>query len=61
MPLYLYECPKCKKQLEIMCDMDKRDKQKCPHCKKKLKRLLSSFGFKINGANFSNGYTIQKK
>ena len=60
-PIYVYKCEKCDKEIELICKMNEKDKQKCPHCKSKLKSIVVSGGFKINGASFANGYTTQKK
>lgn len=45
MPLYEYECLKCKhKFAELVMDKEEEKKLSCPKCKsKKLERLFSSF------------------
>ena len=45
MPLYEYQCEKCKKTYEALVSMSKADDPgECPHCGfEKSKRLLSTF------------------
>lgn len=44
MPLYDFECPKCKKTFEKFCCINDLEcytiKQKCPICETQLKRLI---------------------
>ncbi len=47
MPLYEYNCPRCKKQFELL--IRGREKPKCPHCgSAKLEKLFSTFGAKTD-------------
>lgn len=50
MPMYDYECPKCKTKFDIRVPLDKLDERiKCikPKCKGTLKRLMSTPTFSI--------------
>ena len=58
MPLYEYECPKCKKTVEkLLFGKEVDEKQLCPKCKNPMKRILSTFGFDIHGYSYKNEYT----
>lgn len=54
MPLYVYECPKCKKTQEEFHGMEEKPEFICPECKLKMKRKLGS----IAGLHFkAPGFT----
>jgi len=53
MPIYEYECVKCKRVLEIMHKMTDNPKIKCPRCLVVMKRLISKIGgFILKGSGF---------
>lgn len=42
MPIYEFKCVECEKDIELLLDMDERDKpQECKDCGGKLNRLIS--------------------
>ena len=42
MPVYSYECPKCKKRIDLWCAVDDRDKRQPCSCGASLKRRISA-------------------
>ena len=45
MPLYLFKCEECEKEVEIECKIDERENQSCPECSappEKMKRLINT-------------------
>lgn len=44
MPLYSYECPKCKTQVDLSRSIQNRDDAECQFCKTALKRLMTFKG-----------------
>jgi len=48
MALYEYECPKCKKVIEVLG----RDNDPAPECHGKMKRLLSRGSFILKGTGW---------
>lgn len=53
MPIYEYECKKCKHTLEVIQKMDEDPLTKCPECNKKgLKKLVSAGGFRLKGTGW---------
>ena len=46
MPIYEYQCGKCKKQFEVVTmSMSEKANAVCPKCKsKKISRMMSKFG-----------------
>lgn len=56
--LYEYECKKCKIIIEEQKKLkDNTDSIECPQCGKEAKKIVSKFGFKINGFSSLNGYS----
>jgi putative FmdB family regulatory protein len=54
MPMYEYECSKCKHQFELLRSLSEReDPCECPYChqKAKMKRLSSLFSSSGSGAS----------
>ena len=55
MPVYDYECQKCKHELSVMQRMSDPVKKKCPKCKAlRLKKLISSSSFVLKGKGWFN-------
>jgi len=53
LPIYEYECLKCKKRFETLVFNGKDEPQECPHCGGPLKRLLpTGVGFVFKGSGF---------
>lgn len=52
MPLYEYQCAKCKKRFEKIEKVSARRKQKCPHCGGKAERLFSAAGIQFKGSGW---------
>jgi putative FmdB family regulatory protein len=43
MPMYEYDCNKCKKRYEVIVPLSKSDKKiRCPRCKRKLEKQLAA-------------------
>lgn len=61
MPLFEYVCSnkKCKtKRFEQLVFGDEEDKKiRCPECGRKVRKLLSTFSYEMNGFNAGNGYS----
>lgn len=53
MPVYSYKCEDCGAEFDLLVGVGRGDEElKCQKCgSKNLKRLLSSFGFKIEGSS----------
>src|SRR5260370_36345634 len=45
MPIYEYECAKCRKRFDYLQGMKEPPKKKCEGCGGKLERLISPAGF----------------
>ncbi len=60
MPLYEYQCSKCKRTLEKFSTISNRKDIINCICGYTAKRIISSSFFKINGYNESNGYAKEK-
>jgi putative FmdB family regulatory protein len=57
MPIYEYQCQKCKKVHEIWQKITEDPATKCPDCKGKLERLISHSGFALKGSGwYKDGY-----
>lgn len=57
MPIYEYQCQKCKKVHEIWQKITEDPVTKCPACKGKLERLMSAVGFELKGGGwYKDGY-----
>ena len=68
MPIYEYQCQKCRKRRDVFQSIMAKPLTKCPSCGGRLKRLLSSgSGFLFKGSGFyitdyrSKGYHDAKK
>lgn len=47
MPTYVFQCKKCNKEQEILCEMRERKNQVCIKCKGELQRIFSPFAFRM--------------
>ena len=52
MPIYEYQCAKCKKVHEIWHKMSDPPETKCPSCGGKVERLISQSGFALKGSGW---------
>lgn len=52
MPIYEYECAKCKKVHEVWQSITENSGAKCPDCKAKMQRLISASGFALKGSGW---------
>lgn len=52
MPIYEYQCAKCKKTHEIWQKMSDKPETKCPSCGGKIERLISASGFALKGSGW---------
>lgn len=52
MPVYSYQCPKCRQSFDQTMPVVDRDKAKCPSCRVKAKRKISVPGVQFNGPGF---------
>lgn len=52
MPIYEYQCVKCKKSFEYMQSMSDPPKKKCEKCGGKLERVISPAGFVLKGGGW---------
>lgn len=60
--LYEFECKKCGKKFEELRKLDENSNTStCPECKGEAKKVMSTFGFKINGFASINGYSHANK
>ena len=59
MPIYEYECKKCKKTFEYYMNYKEKDiKIHCPNCFKKMKKIISLTSFSLKGSCWEkDGYT----
>jgi len=56
MPIYEFECSKCKDVFEVLFRSSDKMIASCPECKsKKTKRLMSVFGGKIGTTSAGGG------
>jgi putative FmdB family regulatory protein len=61
MPLYEYECKKCKKHTEKIQKFSDREITKCPHCGGLLERVVSAAAISFKGGGwFKDGYSHAK-
>ena len=60
MPIYEYECPKCKKVHEVTQKMSDKPLTRCPtpKCKGKVKKIMSMTSFALKGSGW---YTTDYK
>lgn len=49
MPIYEYQCPKCKTAKELQHGMSESPKVKCPACRAIMKRVISVNSFQLKG------------
>src|SRR5947199_3597787 len=62
MPIYEYQCSKCKKVQEIWQKISEAALTRCPICKGKMERLISSTGFSLKGSGwYATDYTRKGK
>jgi len=52
MPIYEYECTKCKEVFEILHKIDEDCKVACPKCLGPARKLISASNFVLKGAGF---------
>ncbi len=52
MPIYEYQCQKCKEVFEIFHKIDEECNPACPKCLGKAKKLISATNFILKGAGF---------
>jgi len=52
MPLYEYDCEKCRKRTEVIQRMGERPLKVCPHCGGKLKKAFSAPAIQFKGSGF---------
>jgi len=61
MPLYEYECKKCKKHTEKIQKFSDKEITKCPHCGGPLERVVSAAAISFKGGGwFKDGYSHAK-
>jgi len=61
MPIYEYQCEKCKKTFEQFQKITDEPLKMCPDCKGKVKRLISQTSFSLKGAGwYKDGYSSAK-
>ena len=52
MPIYEYQCAKCKKVHEIWQKITEKPETKCPSCGGKIERMISASGFALKGSGW---------
>ena len=52
MPLYEYECRKCKARTEVMQKFSDKPLTRCPGCKGRLEKLLSAPAIQFKGSGW---------
>ena len=52
MPIYEYECAKCKTHVEILQKITDKPLTKCPKCKGRLEKQWSSTSFQLKGSGW---------
>jgi putative FmdB family regulatory protein len=52
MPIYEYQCKKCKEVFEIFHKIDEECKVTCPKCLGQAKKLISATNFVLKGSGF---------
>jgi len=61
MPVYEYECPACKKILEVQQRMADDPLTQCPECKGPVKKIMSRSSFQLKGGGwYADGYASAK-
>jgi len=62
MPIYEYECKKCKDQFEITQGVNDEPLTKCEKCGGELKKLISQSSFILKGSGwYATDYAGKKK
>jgi putative FmdB family regulatory protein len=62
MPIYEYECQKCKKTFEYTQGIKEPKKETCEECGGSLERLISPSGFVLKGGGwYKDLYSSSKK
>ncbi|HEY1586594.1 MAG TPA: zinc ribbon domain-containing protein [Polyangia bacterium] len=62
MPIYEYECQKCKKHFEYTQGIKEPKKESCEECGGSLERLISASGFVLKGGGwYKDLYSSSKK
>src|SRR4030067_3865003 len=62
MPIYEYECIKCKKHHDIMRKITEKPLTKCPDCGGKMHKLISNTSFVLKGTGwYASDYPSDKK
>ena len=62
MPIYEFECRKCKSHLEVMQKMNDKPPVKCPKCGGRLEKLVSASAFQFKGSGwYVTDYAGQSK
>jgi putative FmdB family regulatory protein len=62
MPIYEYECQKCKKNFEYTQGIKEPKKETCEECGGALERLISPSGFVLKGGGwYKDLYSSSKK
>lgn len=62
MPIYEYECTRCKKHHEIMRKITEKPLTKCPDCGGKMHKLISNTSFVLKGTGwYASDYPSDKK
>lgn len=58
MPIYEYECQKCRKVVEQWQSMSEAPLSSCPECSGEMKKLISSSSFQLKGGGwYADGYS----
>ncbi len=52
MPIYEFECKKCKAHTEVFQKMNDKQPTKCPKCGGRLERLISAPAIQFKGSGF---------
>jgi len=59
---YEFKCKKCGNEFEVVRKLSENtDSAECPKCKGESQKMISRFGFKINGFSQLNGYSHANK
>lgn len=62
MPIYEYECEKCRNIHEIMQKMSDKPLTRCPSCSGKLHKLVSQSAFHLKGSGwYATDYSNKSK
>ena len=58
MPVYEYECSKCRKVFEVQQKMADAPLVSCPECKGEVRKLVSMSSFQLKGGGwYADGYS----